>query len=100
MGVLWPFAWAGKGIRIILQARRLQEPCLQTVSGPAHLIRHTEEDYVLQVEGFEFDLDGNPSGAVMEGDEYRLFYLEATEEILSMEYLKSDTENPDNKTSR
>ena len=100
MGVLWPVAWAGKGVRIILEARRLQEPRLRTVRGPVHLIRHTDQDYALQMEGFEFDLDGNPSGAVMEGDEYRLYFLEATEEILSVEYLKSENENPDNKTFR
>ena len=98
MGVLWPLAWAGKGIRIILDARRLQEPRLRMVSGPAHLIQHTKEDHVLQMEGLEFDLDGNPTGTLMEGDEYRLYYLEATEEIVSVEYLKSDKENPDNNT--
>ena len=99
MGVLWPFAWAGKGVKIIRAARKLQELRLRTVSGPAHLIRHTDEDYVLQLKGFEFDLDGNPSGTVMEGDEYTLYYLEATEEILSMEYLKSENECLHNKTS-
>jgi len=100
MGVLWPLAWAGKGVRIILDARRLQQSRLRTVRGPAQLIRHTDQDYALQMEGFEFDLDGNPSGAVMEGNEYRLYYLEATEEILSVEYLKSENENPDSKTFR
>ena len=50
------------------------------------------------MEGLEFDLDGNPTGTLMEGDEYRLYYLEATEEIVSVEYLKSDKENPDNNT--
>lgn len=90
MGVLWPFAWAGKGVRIILAARTLQEPRLRTVSAPAHLIRHTDEDFVLQMNGLEFDLARNPSGAVMEGDEYTLYYLEATEEILSVEHLKSE----------
>jgi len=87
MGVLWPFAWAGKGVNILLAARKLQEPRLRQVSGPVHILRHEDAEYVLQVEGHDFDLDGNPSGVIMEGDEYIVYYLEATEEILSMEYL-------------
>jgi hypothetical protein len=37
------------------------------------------------VGGHDFDVDGNPSGVLMEGDEYTLHYLEATEEILAVE---------------
>ena len=87
MGILWPFVWAGKGVKIILSARALQEPRLRAVSGLVHIVHHGEGEYTLQVEGLEFDVDGNPSGAVMEGDEYTIHYLEATEEILSVEYL-------------
>ncbi len=87
MGVLWPSVWAGKGVQILLLARTLQEPCLRTVSGQVRVVHHGEGEYTLQVEGLEFDLDGNPSGAVMAGDEFTIYYLEATEEILSVEYL-------------
>jgi hypothetical protein len=38
------------------------------------------------VEGLEFDVDGSPSGTVMEGDGYTIYYVEATEEILSVDY--------------
>jgi len=85
MGILWPFVWAGKGIQIILAARILQEPRLRTVSGQVHILRHEPAEYVLQAGGLDFDLDGDPSGVIMDGDEYTIHYLEATEEILSVE---------------
>jgi len=87
MGVLWPSVWAWKGVKIILSARTLQEPCLRDVSGRVHIIRYGDAGHVLQAGGLDFDLDGDPSGVVMEGDEYTIHYLEATEEILSVEYL-------------
>jgi hypothetical protein len=87
MGILWPVVWAGKGMQIIRSARALREPRLREVSGQVHIIRHDDEEYTLQVGGLEFDLDGNPSGVLMEDDEYVIHYLEGTEEILSVEYL-------------
>ncbi len=87
MGILWPSVWAGKGLKIILSARALQEPRLREVSGQVRIVHHGEREYALQAEGLEFDVDGNPSGAVTDGDEYTIHYLEATEEILSVEYL-------------
>ena len=64
MGVLWPLAWAGKGVSIILSARKLQETRLRHVSGPAHIIRYGDADIMLQINGVEFDLDKNPSGVI------------------------------------
>ena len=87
MGVLWPLAWVGKGVRILPAARSLQVPRLRQVSGPAHTTQNGESEYVLQVGGHDFDLGGDPSGMIMEGDEYTIHYLEATEEILSAEPL-------------
>jgi hypothetical protein len=39
----------------------------------------------LQVEGLEFDVDGNPSGVFTDGEEYTIYYVEPTREILSVE---------------
>jgi hypothetical protein len=89
MGILWPSVWAGKGVKFIRAARTLQEPRLRQVSGQANIVRHEDGSHVLQLGEIQFDLDGNPSGAVMEGDEYTLYYLEAAEEILSVEYFIS-----------
>ena len=87
MGILWPFAWAAKGVSIIRSANALQEPHLRQVSGKAQIISDGDGNHILQVGDLEFDMDGNPSGVIMEGDEYTVHYLEATEEILSVEYL-------------
>ncbi|MFT3893386.1 MAG: hypothetical protein QM730_17295 [Anaerolineales bacterium] len=86
MGVIWPSAWTGKGIQIIRAANRLQEPVLCQVSGPVHIARY-EDEYTVQLGGLEFDVDGNPAGTLMEGDEYIIYYVEATEEILSIDEL-------------
>jgi hypothetical protein len=85
MGILWPFVWAGKGVQILRSAHALQEPRLCEVSGRVYITRYGDTEYILQVEELAFDLDGDPSGVIMEGDEYRIHYLEATEEILSVE---------------
>ena len=87
MGVLWPSAWAGKGVKIIRAANILQEPRLCEVRGQVHILHHGEGEFTVQVEGIEFDVDGNPSGTLMDGDKYRIYYVEATEEILSVDYL-------------
>ena len=87
MGILWPFAWAAKGVSIIRSANALQEPRLRQVSGRAHIISDTDGNHILEVDELEFDLDAKPSGVIIEGDEYTIHYLEATDEILSVEYL-------------
>ena len=91
MGVLWPSAWAGKGVQIIRAANALQEPRLRVVRGPVHIRHHGKGEYTVQIEGLEFDIDGNPCGTLMDGDEYIIYYVEATEEILSVEFWVSIT---------
>jgi len=86
MGILWPSVWAGKGVQIIRAANALQEPRLRQVSGRVHIARY-ENEYTVQVDGLEFDVDRNPAGALLEGDEYTIYYVEATEEIFSIEGL-------------
>ena len=88
MGVLWPSAWVGKAIKIIRAANVLQKPRLCEVRGQVHILHHGDGEYTAQVEGFEFDLDGNPSIMLIDGDEYTIYYVEKTEEILSVNYLK------------
>ena len=83
--IVWPAAWVGKGVQIIRAAQSLQEPRLRHVSGQAQTLKHNREAYVLKVGELGFDLDGNPSGVIIEGDEYIFYYLEATHEILAVE---------------
>jgi hypothetical protein len=87
MGILWPSVWAGKGVQILRSAHALQTPRLCAVSGRVYIVRYGDTEHILQVEELAFDLDGDPSGVIMEGDEYRIHYLEASEEILSVEVL-------------
>src|SRR5262245_20476037 len=86
MGVLWPSVWAGKGVQIIRAANALQESRLREVSGRVKILHHGDGEYTIGVEALEFDLDGNPSGALIDGDECTIYYVEATEEILSVDY--------------
>lgn len=85
MGALWPLVWAGKGIQIILAANALREPHLSFVTGQVHVVHHGDREYTLQVEGLEFDVDGNPSEAFTEEEEYTIYYVEPTREILSID---------------
>jgi len=90
MGVLWPFVWAGKGVQILRAAYALQEPRLCEVSGPAQSIRYPDGSHGLKIGAKEFDLDGDPAGVIVAGDSYTLYYLEATEDILSVESSPSE----------
>jgi hypothetical protein len=85
MGALWPLVWAGRGIQVILAANALRQPHLSFVRGPVQVIHHGNGEYTLQVEGLEFDVDGNPSGTFTDADEYTIYYMEATHEILSID---------------
>jgi len=85
MGAVWPLVWAGKGVQMILAANALQEPHLSFVRGPVQVVHHGDHEYLLQVEGLEFDVDGNPSGVFTDGEEYTIYYVEPTREILSVE---------------
>jgi hypothetical protein len=86
MGLLWPSVWAGKGVQIIRAANALQELRLCQVSGQAHVLNHGNGEYTVQMDEFEFDVDGNPSSVLMDGDNYTIYYVQATEEILSVDY--------------
>jgi hypothetical protein len=88
MGILWPSVWAGRGVQIIRAAHRLQEPIFCQVSGLIHIARY-EDEYTVQVGGMEFDVDENPAGVLNEGDEYIVYYVKATEEILSVDAINS-----------
>ena len=85
MGAVWPLAWGGKAVQIILAANALYQPRLSFVCGPVQVVHHEDREYSLQVDGIEFDVDGNPSGAFRESEEYTIYYVEQTREILSIE---------------
>ena len=86
MGALWPLAWAGKGVQIILAANALKEPRLSFVRGSVQVIHHEDRVYSLQVDGLEFDVDGNPSGAFAADEEYTIYFVDQMREILSIDF--------------
>jgi hypothetical protein len=82
--------WAGQAWRVVREAKALSKPYqLCTAQGCVRIVRHTDaqgnSEYVLQIAGLEFDVDGNPAGAMLDGEECTVYYLEATQEILAME---------------
>ena len=91
LGVLWPLAWGGRAVKILREARSMKEHQLEAARGPVHIVRHAdpsgEVEYTLQVGGSEFDVDGNPSGALREGEECVVYALKATGTILSVEVM-------------
>lgn len=85
MGAVWPLAWAGKAVQIILAVNRLNQPALSFVRGPVEVVSQADMEYVLRIDGIEFDVDGNPTGAFREGKEYTIYYVASTQEILSID---------------
>lgn len=86
MGGLWPLAWAGKAVQIILAANALNQPRLSFVRGLVQVLDHGDREYTLQVDGIEFDVDGNPSGAFTNDEEYTIYFVDQTREILSIDF--------------
>ncbi len=86
MGALWPLAWAGKGVQMILAANSLKEPRLSFVRGPVQVLHHGDREFTLQIDGIEFDVDGNPSGAFADADDYTIYFVDQTREILSIDF--------------
>jgi hypothetical protein len=85
MGAVWPLAWAGKAVQIILAANRLNQPTLSFVRGTVEVMSHADMEHVLRIDGIEFDVDGNPTGAFGDGEEYTIYYVASTQEILSID---------------
>ena len=86
MGAVWPLVWAGKGVQLILAANALQQPHLSFVRGHVQVIHRADRDYTLAVDGIEFDVDGNPMGAFGEDEEYTIYYVQANQEIVSIDF--------------
>jgi len=83
---LWPLAWAGRAARVLSDVKKIQNPTLRSVHGAAHLVRAGEQDHILEIESIQFDLDGNPAGILMENEKYTVYYIEETDEILSIKF--------------
>lgn len=91
--LLWPLAWGWRAVKIIRAARALSEDQLQSTRGRVRIIPHADpgggREYTLQVGEMEFDVDGDPSGVLADGEECIVHYLKQTEEILSVEVISN-----------
>jgi hypothetical protein len=87
--VIWPGAWGWKGWTILREARSGTLSPLRAARGRVHVARHADPngsvDFVLEVGDCQFDVDDGMSGMLEEGETCAVYYLEDTEEIMSVE---------------
>ena len=82
--VLWPLAWGRQAWMIWRSVPSENQGQVRAVSGRARVIRDGQ-DFILEVEGRQFDLDKNPGGVIPDGVQITVYFLERTEEILSVD---------------
>lgn len=82
--LLWPLGWGWKAWQAMRSAPPEREEQVRAARGRVRVLRY-DEDVILEVGERQFDLEKNPSGVIADGDEVIVYYLERTEEILSVE---------------
>jgi len=82
--VLWPLGWGARAWR----AGRTRTPEManpvRSARGRVHIER-AGDDFILEVEGRQFDVDQDVAQAMEEGEEMYIYFSEETAEILSVE---------------
>lgn len=92
-GLIWPVVWGGIGYLLINSAVSKREFKLARVQGRANIVReesydsdhHLHVTHELHIGGHDFTVDEDLADVIMQGDEYILYYVEDTDEILSAE---------------
>ena len=93
-GVIWPLIWGGIGVILIKNSFSKHEFKLAKVQGQVNIVRresyssehHTTSVYhELHIGGQEFSVEEDLADVMMQGDEYILFYIADSDEILSAE---------------
>ncbi len=93
-GCIWPAIWGGLGYFILKNSFSKHEFKLAKVQGRANIVRresyssesHTTSVYhELHIGGEEFSVQEDMANVIMQGDEYILYYIAGTSEILSAE---------------
>lgn len=89
--VVWPGVWGWKAWTVMRSSDPAGEDQIRAARGRVDVVKYEDAngsvDYVLRVDGIEFDLVNKPSGVIADGEECILYFLEKTEEILSVEIL-------------
>jgi len=96
-GVVWPVVWGGLGYMMFKSGRKKRPLEVTNVRGRANVVAHetrhedsdghttTRVNYELHIGGQSFGVDSNAADVVFQGDEYILYYVDATKDILSIE---------------
>jgi MFS family permease len=93
-GVIWPLIWGGIGAALVKSSFSKHEFKLAKVQGRVNIVRresyssehHTTSIYhELHIGGQEFNVQEDMADVLMQGDEYILYYIADSSEILSAE---------------
>ncbi len=93
-GVIWPLVWGGLGYMIAADSFGKHDFKLCSVQGRANIVRsehynsstHTHSvSHELHIGGHEFIVDESLADVIFQGEEYAIYYVERTDEILSAE---------------
>lgn len=100
-GLVWPLIWGGIGYMLIKGAREKKEFTVASVQGRANIVaresRTTDSDghtsthtyYELHIGGHTFSAQRDVADVIMQGDEYTVYYVPATDDIVSVEAASS-----------
>ncbi len=95
-GCLWPAIWGAVGYFTLRSALSRHEFKLAKVQGEVNIVSREEYNsqshtrsfhHELHIGGQEFRVEGDLANVMMQGDEYILYYIEGTSEILSAEFV-------------
>ena len=96
-GLIWPVVWGGIGYMLIRSAYAKREFKVESVRGRANIVRRestsTDSDghtststyYELHIGGQTFRVQRDTADVIMQGDEYILYYVGSTRDIMSVE---------------
>ncbi len=93
-GLIWPVVWGGIGFLLAKDSFEKHDFKLARVQGRANLVAHesynssshtTTVSHELHIGGHEFDVEEDAADVIMQGDEYVIYYVDSTDEILSAE---------------
>jgi hypothetical protein len=93
-GCIWPLVWGGLGAILLRGTSSKRSYQLAKVQGLVNIVsresysnsRHTTSvSHELHIGGREFDVEEDLADVMMQGDEYTLYYIKDSDEIMSAE---------------
>ena len=93
-GCIWPLVWGGIGMLLLVNSFSKHDFALAKVQGRANIVRresyssehHTTNIYhELHIGDEEFSVEEDLANVIMQGEEYILYYIKDSDEILSAE---------------